>query len=43
MLVSDREWKFTKQKWKLKDQDVVCKFQEEFNNLPEIDANLILE
>ena len=29
--------------WKLKDQDVVCKFQDELNNLLESDANLILE
>ena len=53
MLVSDIEWKFTKQNkksfapklcaWKLKDQDVVHKFQDELNNLQESDANLILE
>ena len=53
MLVSDIEWKFTKQNkksfapklcaWKLKDQDVVHKFQDELNNQLESDANLILE
>ena len=53
MLVCDIEWKFTKQNkksftpklrtWKLKDQDVVRKFQDELNNLLESDANLILE
>ena len=53
MLVSDIEWKFTKlnkksftpklRTWKLKDQDVVRKFQDELNNLLESDANLILE
>ena len=53
MLVSDTEWKFTKQNkksstpklriWKLKDQDVVRKFQNELNNLLESDADLILE
>ena len=53
MLVSDIEWQFTKQNkkaltinlrmWKLKDQDVVCKFQDELNNLLESDVNLILE
>ena len=51
MLVSDIEWKFTKQNkksfapklcaWKLKDQDVVHKFQDELNNLLESDANSI--
>ena len=29
--------------WKLKDQDVICKFHEELNILLESDANLILE
>ena len=53
MLVSDIECKFTKQNnksftpklrtWKLKDQDVVRKFQDELNNLLESDGNLILE
>ena len=53
MLVSDIEWQFTKQNkkaltinlrmWKLKDQDVVCKFQDELNNLLESNVNLILE
>ena len=53
MFVSDIEWKFTKQNkksftsklrtWKLKDQGVVRKFQDELNNLLESDVNLILE
>ena len=53
MLVSDIKWKFTKQNkkaftpklctWKLKDQDVVSKFQYELNNLLQSDGNLILE
>ena len=53
MLFSEIEWKFTKQNkksfthklhsWKLKDQDVVRKFQDELINLLESDANLILE
>ena len=53
MLVSNIEWKFTKENkksftpklrtWKLKDQDVFRKFQDELNNLLERDANLILE
>ena len=53
MFVSQIKWKFTKQNkkgftpklrtWKLKDQDVVHKFQDELNNLLESDANLILE
>ena len=53
MLVDDLKWKFTKQNkkaftptlriWKLNDQDVVRKFQDELNNLLESDANLILE
>ena len=53
MPVSDIEWKFTKQNkksftpklltWKLKDQDIVLKYQDKLNNLQESDANLILE
>ena len=53
ILVSEIEWKFAKQNkksftpklrmWKLKDQDVVCRFQDELNNLVESDANLILQ
>ena len=52
MLVSDMKWKFTKRKkafapklrtWKLKNQDVVHKFQDKLANLLESDANLILE
>ena len=53
MLVSDIELKFTKQNkksftpklhsWKLKDQDIVCKFQDKLNNLLESDVNLMLE
>ena len=53
MLVSEIEWRFAKQNkksftpklcmWKLKDQDVVCRFQDELNNLIESDANLILQ
>ena len=49
----DTAWKFTKQnkksftlklhRWKLKDQDVVCVFQNKLNNLLESDTNLILE
>ena len=53
MVLSDTAWKFTKQnkksftlklhRWKLKDQDVVCVFQNKLNNLLESDTNLILE
>ena len=52
MLVSEIEWKFAKQNkksftpklrmWKLNDQDKVCRFQDELNNLVESDASLIL-
>ena len=53
MLVSDMIWKFTKPEkkiftpklrtWKLKDKDIVRKFQDEFNNLLEKDEDLAPE
>ena len=53
MLLSDMIWKFTKPKkkiftpklrtWKLKDKDIVCKFQDELNNLLEKDEDLAPE
>ena len=53
MLVSDMIWKFTKPKkkvftpklrtWKLKDKDIVRKFQDELNNLLEKDEDLAPE